>query len=337
MGAKTGVCAERGRARAPRGGWPVVAWDHGTNGVGPACAPSRVTNLGDPLPQRYYARFVAVLTASGHVVVAPDYEGLGLPGEISPYAELGSEGRSTIDAVKAAHDVVGLRRGWVVVGHSQGGQGALGTAQLAGSRAPKLPLLGTVPMAPASHLAEAFDILGSRVPPAVNTLPEMAYVLLSTRVSDRRFDPARVASAGMVAGLRPAKTACYARLGAWYAKHPPARLFRRNWRDSQALRQFASRNDPGTVLSTGPMLLVQGPADTTIPPALVAALDTKLCGLGQTVDFRTYPGVGHNPVVEAADPDAMAWVTHRFARKPATSNCPSSPSRSPSGSRGGGR
>jgi pimeloyl-ACP methyl ester carboxylesterase len=302
----------------PAGGWPVVAWDHGTNGVGPACAPSRDVNLSDP---RYVA-FVAALTAAGYVVVAPDYEGSGLPGELSPYAELAMEGRSTIDAVRAAHDKLAkLTRGWVVIGHSQGGQAAAGTAEIAGTRAPELPLLGTVPMAPASHLAEALDILQGRVPPSVNTLPEIAYLLLSAQVSDPSFNPADVASAQMMEGVRVARTACYNELSAWYAQHPPDRLFSGNWRDSEALRLFASRNSPGTELATGPFLLLQGEADTVVAPPLTAELATALCALGQTVDFRTYPGIEHTELVPAATADVLGWLGDRFAGRPASGNC----------------
>jgi pimeloyl-ACP methyl ester carboxylesterase len=224
--AETGVIVVP-HGRAPQGGWPVIAWDHGTNGVGPACAPSRSPDLFLPT----YGHFVAALAGAGYVVVAPDYEGLGVAGEVSPYAELESEGRSTVDAVRAAHRIVAdLTPGWVVIGHSQGGQAALGTAQLAATRAPELPLLGTVPMAPASHLAQALDILNKIKPPKLNTLPEIAYLLLSVKVSDPTFDPAGVVSPGMVAGLRRARTGCFNEVEAWYSKHRPAKANRRGRR-----------------------------------------------------------------------------------------------------------
>jgi pimeloyl-ACP methyl ester carboxylesterase len=304
--------------RAPQGGWPVVAWDHGTNGVGPACAPSRSPDLSLPA----YGNFVASLAAAGYVVVAPDYEGLGIAGEVSPYAELASEGRSTIDAVRAAHGIVtDLTPGWVVIGHSQGGQAALGTAQLASTRAPDLPLLGTVPMAPASHLAQALDILDKIKPPKLNTLPEIAYLLLSVKVSDPTFDPAEVVSPGMLAGLRPALTGCFNEVEAWYTKHRPATMFKRSWRASEPLRLFVSRNAPGAILAGGPLFLAQGTGDKVVAPQLTAALDQHLCQLGETVDFATYPGVEHVPLVGAAKPDVLAWVAERFAGTPATSNC----------------
>jgi pimeloyl-ACP methyl ester carboxylesterase len=318
--AETGVIIVP-HGRAPSGGWPVVAWDHGTTGVGPACAPSRVPLLGDEASQ--YAPYLASIVARGYVVVAPDYEGLGLSGEVSPFGELAAEGRSTVDAVRAAREVVKpLTRSWVVIGHSQGGQSALGTAQVAATRAPTLPLLGTVAMAPVSHFGELLDMLGATAPPATFTLPEVAYVMLSAQVSDPRFDPASILSAGMAAGLEVAKTACYDELNDWYAQHPPATLFKGDWRDSEPLRLWVSRNDPGTRLLPGPLLLAQGEADTTVPPPLTAALDRQFCAIGQQVEYKTYPGIEHIPLVRAAEPDVMAWVADRFAGKPAGSTCP---------------
>jgi pimeloyl-ACP methyl ester carboxylesterase len=321
--AETGVIIVP-HGRPPAGGWPVIAWDHGTTGVGPACAASKSPLLGDQPSD--YTDYLASFVRHGYVVVAPDYEGLGPPGEISPFAEMQSEGVSTIDAVRAARGIVAhLRRQWVVLGHSQGGQAALGTAQLAATRAPTLPLIGTVPMAPASDLGEVLDIVGNTKPPAVATLPEIAYLLLSVQVSDPLFNPASVVSSGMAAGLKLARTGCYAQLYAFYQHHLPARLFRGNWRSSQPLRLFASRNSPGTQLSPGPMLLAQGLADQTIPPALTAQLDRQLCSLGQPVDFRTYPGVTHNRITFASRADVLAWIKARFAGKPSPGNCPPPP------------
>ena len=29
------------KGKAPKGGWPVIAWAHGTTGIADSCAPSR--------------------------------------------------------------------------------------------------------------------------------------------------------------------------------------------------------------------------------------------------------------------------------------------------------
>jgi len=61
---------------APSGGRPVVAWAHGTVGMGNACAPSRSTN-----PLSDTNTWLEPMLARGWVVVATDYAGLGTPGD----------------------------------------------------------------------------------------------------------------------------------------------------------------------------------------------------------------------------------------------------------------
>lgn len=135
----------------PANGWPIVVWAHGTTGVADKCAPSRQGLGGNEF-------LLKALLASGYVVVAPDYEGLGEPSEkdAHPFLNVKSEAYSITDAVVAARAyLTSLNKKtngqWMTVGHSQGGQAALGAAQYA-SRA-KLDYKGTVAVAPASNLA----------------------------------------------------------------------------------------------------------------------------------------------------------------------------------------
>lgn len=137
----------------PAGGWPIVAWAHGTTGVADACAPSQQGLKGNEY-------LVAKLLAAGYAVVAPDYEGLGEPSgrEPHPFLNLKSEAFSITDAVVAARAQLGntTETRWMVVGHSQGGQAALGAAQYA-SRA-QLSFKGTIAVAPASFLASVLSV-----------------------------------------------------------------------------------------------------------------------------------------------------------------------------------
>jgi dienelactone hydrolase len=61
------------KTAVPAKGWPIVVWAHGTTGIADACAPSRI-----PL-NTYVKGMIDGFLASGYVVVAPDYEGLGEP------------------------------------------------------------------------------------------------------------------------------------------------------------------------------------------------------------------------------------------------------------------
>ena len=68
------------KGRAPRGGWPVISWAHGTSGLGDRCAPSVV---GPALPQRDRP-YLANWMRQGYAIVASDYAGLGTPGLCLP-------------------------------------------------------------------------------------------------------------------------------------------------------------------------------------------------------------------------------------------------------------
>ncbi|WP_425917820.1 alpha/beta fold hydrolase [Acinetobacter sp. TSRC1-2] len=133
----------------PINGWKTVVWAHGTTGVADKCAPSK-QGLGST------TILIQKLLDEGYVVVAPDYEGLGAPGN-HPFLNLKSEAYSITDAVVAARKYLTSQGGkvsteWLTVGHSQGGHAALGAAQYA-SRA-NLNYKGTIAVAPASNLAD---------------------------------------------------------------------------------------------------------------------------------------------------------------------------------------
>ena len=100
----------------PADGYPVVAWAHGTTGIGDQCAPSGFA----PYP----LLGGAPLLDAGYAVAATDYEGLGTPTEIHPYLVGVAEGHSVIDSVRAARHFGGGTKA-ALWGWSQGGHAAL--------------------------------------------------------------------------------------------------------------------------------------------------------------------------------------------------------------------
>ncbi|HJZ44912.1 MAG TPA: hypothetical protein VJ233_14420 [Hyphomicrobiaceae bacterium] len=62
----------------PAGGRNVIAWAHPTSGVVEACAPSLMPDVSGMIWG------LADMLARGYVVVATDYPGLGVPGQIHP-------------------------------------------------------------------------------------------------------------------------------------------------------------------------------------------------------------------------------------------------------------
>jgi acetyl esterase/lipase len=144
------------KAAPPAGGWPIVAWAHGTAGVADKCAPSNnllITTSILGVDKSTY-NMIESLVKAGYVVVAPDYEGLGEPSgnEMHPFLNVKSAAYSVTDAVVATKSWLGNKASnkWAVLGHSQGGHAALATAQYA-ARA-NMDYRGAVATAPANNL-----------------------------------------------------------------------------------------------------------------------------------------------------------------------------------------
>ena len=122
------------KGKAPKGGWPVITYAHGTTGSADTCAPTRgydantLVSYAYPLLKRWLK--------AGYAVVRTDYEGLGTPG-VHAYLGGPTEGYSVLDAVRAARTLEPrLSRRFVIAGHSQGGHAALFAASLAPSWTP---------------------------------------------------------------------------------------------------------------------------------------------------------------------------------------------------------
>src|SRR3954468_9746506 len=169
------------RGKAPKGGWPVVTWAHGTTGIADQCAPSRDTaSSPDHLLTAYIYPLLTSWLKRGYAVVRTDYEGLGTPGE-HPYLNGDSEGRSVLDIVRAArHLDRSIGRRVVIAGHSQGGQAALFAARLAPAWTPELQVRGTIAFAPVSHLSEQVPLVRSLHDPS----PLTALISMITRGID---------------------------------------------------------------------------------------------------------------------------------------------------------
>ncbi|MFE1259390.1 alpha/beta fold hydrolase [Streptomyces albogriseolus] len=316
------------RGHAPDTGWPVVAWAHGTAGIGPDCAPSRYPNLY-PSDYRAYEELVAKLLRDGYAVVGTDYPGLGIPGQVHSYLQIDPERHSVIDSVRAArHLARDIGRRWFAVGHSQGGQAALGAGEAATERAPELDYLGTVALAPGSDAAEGADLL---------TLPQFrapfpgwsdsAAYLLYQAVSASRFDPQHIRPADLLSAelarhVPEAGRMCLDELSARLAKTSGIRtLVNPDWGRNHALQRFYARNEPAQQTSSGPVLLLQGTKDLSVGAAASNRLDYEMCELGDKVRYRLYPGADHDTLLDRAYPDVAQWLRGRLSGQQEPGDC----------------
>jgi predicted esterase len=80
-------------------------------------------------------------------------------------------------------------------------------------------------------------------------------------------------------------------------------------------------NDPGFVVGESPILIIHGEQDEQIPLVSSQLLLDRMCGIGQVVERRTYPG-SHAGVIGPSMPDMLAWIDGRLAGDEAPSSCP---------------
>ncbi len=306
----------------PAGGWPVISWAHGTTGDGPQCTPSLDERSG---PEHWYLGPVDELldgyVARGYAVVQTDYEGQGTPG-VHPYLVGVAEGRDVVDMVRAARALEpSLGSRYVVMGHSQGGHSALFAGSLGPAWAPELTLLGSVALAPASHLELWLRGLTRQAQPN----PGFGFAGLLIRgygAVDPAVRPERLladATAPFQAQLANGCVVDLVRGDSW-AGLAPATAFRAG-ADFAPLFRSAAANDPAALPYAGPVLLLQGSADQTVAPAATDLLDRELCAAHANVTYRPVAGASHNGLLPASPDTVRPWIDARFAGTAAAPNC----------------
>ncbi len=289
-------------------GRPVISWAHGTTGLADACAPS----LGGADAVSLLAPFLE----QGMVAVATDYEGLGTPG-LHPYVAGESEGRGTLDIVRAAQQLDPSTGDQVVLwGHSQGGHAVLFANQIAAEWTPELTIAGTVAGAPPSQLTLIADALRGG--------PFQHYIVMAGAGWAEAFgaDLSLVTSPEALEQLPLLDEVCSGGLAEVFNAIPPEELLVADPADVEPWASLLVENDPGFVVGASPILIIHGEQDEQIPVVSSQLLLDRMCGIGQVVERRTYAGQSHAGVIGPSFPDMQAWIDDRLAGLPAPSSCP---------------
>lgn len=299
------------KGNAPPGGWPVIAWAHGTSGVARMCAPSLMKDV-------YYGTDVlGPMVAAGYAVVATDYHGLGTEGP-HQYVNKAAQSNDVIYSVPAARAAQpGLGRKWVVDGHSQGGMTAWGVAEIEHERRDP-DFLGAVSVAGAVQKNAFFREL-TRTPDLGFYL---AFMAAGIHASFPTFAPRELLSDAALAHYDDVSTrGCWYYAYATYRSVPGNTLLRSGWEKNEAVEKFFDNAQVGAAPLGAPLFVIAGEADQTVPLKGVQGAVHNLCRAGQPVTFRSYPGLDHDPVMDNSLPDQLAWIRERFAGRPLKSNC----------------
>ncbi len=300
----------------PAGGWPVIAWAHGTSGVARMCAPSLEKDL------EYGEEGLMPMVRAGFAVVATDYHGLGTEGP-HEYVNKTAQARDVIYSIPAARAAVAsIGHRWVVVGHSQGGLAAWSVAEMQATLHDP-DYLGAISVSGAADPRAILQAMGEPGDSAAFYLVYMAYAI---HVRAPEFKPS-----DMLLGQALQRYTNVTTKGCWYYAYASfldahgGPILKAGWDRTAGAQKFLAANELGTTAVGGPLLVLTGEADETVPLALVKATVRRACSRSIALAFHSYPGLDHDPTMEKSTPDQLAWVRDRFAGKPFTSNCASLP------------
>lgn len=296
------------RGAAPEGGFPIVAWAHGTDGMADKCAASLDPTENTPAIEQ--------LLDKGYAIAASDYQGEGSPG-LHPYIAGQNAARNVVDNVRAARILEGkkLSKDYVVWGHSQGGHTAMHADQLAPDYAPELDLKGVVAGAPPSQFNLIYDFL--------KTSDYRHYLLmaaggLNAAYGDKAAPLDQVLTPEGIDLLPALEEVCAGDLQERFAGVDVDTVTKADPFEVPAWNKILTAEDPQSFeqASPVPLLIIHGGADEQIPTASSALLRDHLCGIGQDLTRWVYPGTTHSGVIAPSLNDMLTWIGARFADQP---------------------
>lgn len=296
---------------APPGGWPVVAYAHGTSGSATLCAPSLMADL-------YHGSQLGELLRAGLAVVATDYAGLGGPGD-HPVVAKDVLARNVTDALVAARSAVpDLSDVWVGYGHSQGGLAVLGVAEQ--QRQLRDPgYRGVVATAPPSQLPSWLETVVAN-PYAAGFVP---MIVQGAAAQHRQLHVDRILTPEAVRRLPALDDRCLLELLATYADLTGSDLVTDRFARDPHLARALRAAEPGRRPMAGPVLLLHGDADSAVPVRFADALAETLVARQVDLDYRVYPDLEHDTypggplgIDDGAMPDIVDWITTQVAAVP---------------------
>lgn len=297
------------KGTAPRRGWPLVSWAHGTTGISDLCAPSRIARSARD------SDYLRAWLKAGYAVAASDYEGLGTSG-IHPYSNYRAAAYSVLDIARAvARKWPVAKHGAVIVGQSQGAAAAVAAGGYAPRYAPELRVGGIVATGLPNLSRQA--ILSGLAWSATDTMVTGAYAMIGYELS--RIHPDFLATDIFteqgLALYNLVPNTCLGGLMQSASKDglDPGRTFKpgmlaRLWNTDVDLRSFP------TLRLSMPLFVGIGLADTAALPESTMRLVDEMCRAGSEVRVEKYEGQDHNGVVPAATVDAIRFAKHASAR-----------------------
>lgn len=303
-------------------GVPLVGWGHGTTGIAGECAPSHLRNLW----YQYHAPFP--LAIQGYAVVAPDYAGLGIDrdgqGNTIPHQWSANPAGANdlLFAIQAAQQAWGaLSREFVTLGHSEGGSIVWSLAQKLAHQNVS-GYLGGVAASPLNTI-----MAYTQSPVSTPGVPFVISVVAKTLISifpdsfqlEDWLTPTGIETLNTYVGLQGCQAVAeelFYTPGIDYA-YP-------NWTEGWYLTTYNDLVTNGDMRPfAGPLLVLQGTADTQVPPSTNTDIVNRTCSLqpDSQLHYVMFQGVDHVPTMYAGQQYWLDWIADRFNRVPVPQGC----------------
>ncbi|OSC23696.1 triacylglycerol lipase [Mycobacterium vulneris] len=340
--AVTGTYIEPDRPWPGSGPRPLIAYATAPYGMGEQCAPSRLfdqgihasLDTGFDVMFNLEEGFVATLLARGFAIVITDGVGSGVHTAGSPqWLNRVAAGTALIDAARAAMKLPGTsldRHGPVAFwGWLSGGQASLSAAELAGSYAPELDVVGTYASGAPTDLSQVLaPIDGNFLAGAAGWL--LRGVIASYPQTEEAIDQVltprgkeMLANTGRQCMLQTGIDYMFRHLDGWF-----------NIDIYQAVKvdpfkSLLAAQRIGNIKPTGPVYLSHNRWDSFGPYAAVVDTARDWCRMGADVTLWTNE---QPPFLNKLDVNAllgafvdgersMAWIADRFNGVPTIPNC----------------
>lgn len=302
------------RGNPPDGGWPVVAFGHGTTGIDEPCAPSlSKTLLG-------YTEAVGTLVAKGYAVALADYQGLGMPG-VHPYTDSHTAGLNMIDSVRALRATFpDVSNRWGAFGGSQGGGAAWAADEQARSYAPDLTLVGAVSVSPVTDITGLVDKAqrGKLTTEQTFGMVGITESLARLHSDVNRDDYRRGAAARYWDSLAACEGPAMDDRPEAADKVRPADVAPRTLEAADRLRHYLGEWALPQQQLSAPMYVWYGGADKFFDVPWTAGAIQRACAMGGKVVTVFEADKGHGEINYT---DQFEWLNERFAGQPVTDAC----------------
>lgn len=310
------------KGKAPKGGWPLLVWGHGTVGLADQCAPSWAGRVYRN--EQYLDQWLK----QGFAIVEPDYQGLGVAG---PHwlIHVPQLSYNILDSARAAlksgHNISNKV---IIAGQSQGGAAAFGAASYSASYAPDLNVKGTIATGVIyKKQDEQLPILNQVNKYTPN--PAIAYQILSFLVQ-QQLDPTLKASEVFTEKAVPlvehSRSQCVDQIFSDVAFEKLTTANALLDQPSEKYKKLQENFEKSygyypTLKINHPVFIGTGANDRTPDARTQVQLVKDACAAGTQVQSHLYHGLGHSEAVPRSLQDAIPFAKLALNDQPIPNIC----------------